>query len=521
MAAPAANGWPAEKLFADSSGGLTYDDFVLLPGYTSFEPSEVDLGCRFTRKVMLRTPLVGMDTTTEAGMAIALALGGGVGVIHQDQSIQAQAAMVAEVKRFANGFITEPATLGPDNTVNDFDQLRAQQHVSGVPITENGQLRGKFVGLMSTRDADAVANRHTELSNVMVKDVTTAKHGITISDALEQLKRAKVGKLPILDDEGRLVSFVTRGDLKKFREFPLMSRDLDGKLVVGAAVTAGGQTDWDRIRALCLAGVNVLCVDVAECSSSRLVELLQRVKAEHPGVDVAAGPAGSCREAKRLMDAGADAILVGGDTAAAAGGACGTALGGRAEATAVYEISKYVRVNYGCPTIAGAGISNVGHVLKALCLGASTVVVSGLLAGVDEAPGRRYVSEGGCVLQMHQASPEPAQVSQEALSVGDYSGRFDPGRAGVAPRVVSTTVPCQGPAKLLCPYLARGVKCGMSDLGIRSVTELHTAMMSGQLRLECRCAFTMQSCAARAMDMRLAPHPEVAPLMMPPALGRA
>jgi len=184
-----------------------------------------------------------MDITTEADAAIALALTGGIGIIHQNQSIQSQAEMVQKVKRYTNGFIMEPATLAPNQTLEAFDQLRAEKGISGVPITENGQLRGTLVGFMSTRDADAVENRRSELSQVMVSRVVTAKDGLTINDALDQMKRAKVGKLPVVDGDGRLVSLVTRGDLKKYLDFPLMSKDVNGKLLVGAAVNADGETD--------------------------------------------------------------------------------------------------------------------------------------------------------------------------------------------------------------------------------------------------------------------------------------
>jgi len=183
------------------------------------------------------------------------------------------------------------------------------------------------------------------------------------------------------------------------------------------------------------------------------------------------------------------------------------------------EISKYVRVNYGCPTIAGAGIRNASHILKALCLGASAVVLGELLAGVDEAPGTQYIHGSVCVVKTYQSIPEPMPVVQNALDVGDYCGHFNPGCANVAPRVTNTVVPCKGSIKLLCPYLAKGVKYGMQDLGIRSTPELNTALMSGQLRIECWCAFSVQSCTTHAKDLHHVAHPEVIPLVVPAQKG--
>jgi len=312
---------------------------------------------------------------------------------------------------------------------------------------------------------------------------------------MEQLRKAKVGKLPIVNDKGNLVSMVVRSDLKKLRAYPMMSRTETGQLLCAAAVTSDGHGDWERASALAEAGADVLYVDVSESHADGQLLLIQRMKEDYGGVEILAGPVSSCREAKRLMDAGADAIVVGG-AQPFGGGALGQSMAvGRAEATTLFEVGKYVKQNFGCPVIAGSGTRNVGQVLKAIGLGAGTVMLDELLAGADESPCPDFFLQDGACRGLH---------SRPGLLPACRDGK-------VATYGIGAPVATKGSAMELIPYFMQGVKRGMQDLGFQNVVELHKGLFAGELRMECRCVAAARTFEACGIAQLQASHPEVMP----------
>lgn len=501
---PAEDGWTADKLFGGSQCGYTYDDIIFMPGHVSFEAADVDMTGQLTRNIPLALPLIGgpVDTVTETNMATALALIGGIGFIHHNQSIDAQAEMTRRTKNFINGFIMHPVTMGPDDAVTDFLAIKEDRGFSGVPITDTGKLGGVLLGFVSSRETDGLEDRpNLKMSDVMVTKVVTGKDGTTLDEALEKLKKEKVGKLPIVDDQQRLTSMVTRNDIKKLRDHPNMSRDLNGKLLVGASVSANGRDDWDRASALVDAGVNVICVDPSNSANDGQLELIRKLKDVHSKVDIIAGPVTSCREAKRLMDSGADAIVVGGSPTQGH-----TApIAGRTEATAMWELAKYVRQSYGCPVIAAGGIRNTGHIMKALGLGASAVMLCDHLAGTDEAPkGNVHSGDFGAY---------PAQATRHVMGPGKNKASRSRGSPAVSSWNQGSVVGGKGSAKALVPYLLHGVRCGMQDLGVQSIPDLHKQLEEGGLRMECQTALAAQSREACKQSLQRSAHAEVMPVL--------
>jgi len=506
MADPAEDGWEAAKVFGGASSGYGYDDLVLLPGHTSFEMPDVNLTSRLTRNIELRTPLVAgpSDTVTGTEMAVALALVGGIGFVHANQSAQEQADMVRNAKRWVSGFILEPATLGPQSTVGELKALQAERGISGVPVTDNGKMFGKLLGIATARDADSETDDAKHLSEVMVSQVETAQEPLTVQEAYTKMKQAKVGKLPIVDESGRLVSMVTNRDLKKTRAFPAMSRDLRGQLLVGAAVAAGGEADMDRARLLCEAGVDVLMVDTREGQNNRQLDFIAGLKSNFPTTDVIAGPAVSCREAKRLLECGADGLIAGGDmpqggSSAVAGG---VAASGRPEATAVYEVARYARNGYDLPIIASGDIKDGGKALKALALGASCVMLGELLSGSEEAPPPLELGSRGKLTKLNRCGGSAAESMQVLRH----------GRADRKSQGVCNKAPWRGSVKDLVPFLVEGLRRGMTDLGVRNLAELHDALEKGDLRMEVRAPFSMQLHEGQARAFDAAARPEVLPL---------
>ncbi|CAE8582988.1 unnamed protein product [Polarella glacialis] len=513
MADPAADGWPVGKVFDAAPNGYTYDDLVFMPGFPSFEASAVETTSQLTRNITLKCPIVGApnDTVTEADMAIALALAGGIGIIHPNQSIESQVQMVNRVKRYVNGFILDPITLGPKETLEDLDRLRAATGICSAPITDDGQLTGKLIGFISARDSDTVQDRRTPLSQCMVTKVVTAKEPLTLEEARAQLKLARVGKLPILDaSENRLVSMVARSDLKKERDYPNMSRDISGKLLVGAAIPeppnggATGQDDWERASALAAAGADVIYLMGGAVDSN--LELIQKIKASYPVADVLAGPAATCRAARRLAEAGADGIVAGSISGSDAGGdpyqAPVPAAVGRGESSTVYEVSHYSRQNFDLPITAGGGVRSAGHALLAMGLGASCVMLAEQLAGCEEAP-----AGGGASLALHHNHSAGAPLAVR----GGYRSSGSP---EVVLRTVGHPVPHKGSVKAFIPYMMSGVRKSLGDLGCQNLHELHSGIDNETLRMECRSTFSAQVRDACAHASKHARHPEVIPVSM-------
>ncbi|WP_243401734.1 IMP dehydrogenase, partial [Leptospira ellisii] len=305
------DGLSGDELFSLQIG-LTYRDFLVLPGFIDFHPSEVELETRLTRNIKLKRPFISspMDTVTESQMAIAQALMGGIGIIHYNNTIEEQVAHVAKVKRFENGFITDPVILGPKNTIRDLDWIKEHKGFTGIPVTEDGSRDSKLVGIVTNRDIDFEKNREITLDKVMTTNVITGKAGITLQEANDIIKKSKIGKLPIVDSNGKLVSLVSRSDLKKNKEFPDASKDENKRLRCGAAVSTLLESR-DRVAALYEAGVDVIIIDSAQGNSNYQIEMIQFIKKEFKNLEVVGGNVVTRAQAENLIRAGADGLRIG------------------------------------------------------------------------------------------------------------------------------------------------------------------------------------------------------------------
>ena len=473
-----ADGVSAAQLFEDGVG-LSYDDYVLLPGFIGFHASQVSLETQLTRRLRLKRPIVSapMDTVTEDDMAIALALQGGIGIIHYNNTPEEQAAMVRRVKRFENGFITDPVVLSPRHTIADVDQIKRTQGFSGIPITEDGTLGSRLVGIVTNRDVDFDKDRTRPLSAVMITDLVTAPKGVTLSEANRILRESKKGKLPVVDGEFRLVALVSRNDLVKNKEFPEAAKDPRKQLLAGAAVSTR-EEERERIDRVVAAGADVLVVDAAQGYSSFEIDTVRYVKERYPHVDVIAGNVVSLPQCAALIQAGADGLRIG----MGPGSICITQnvmAVGRAQASAVYRCARFAR-EQGVPVLADGGIRGIGHIAKALAIGASAVMAGSLLAGTAESPGE-YFYENGVRVKRYRG-----MASLEAMSAGGGKRYLVEADSVQVPQGVSGTVVDKGSLQDYVPYLAKGISQGFQDMGVRSIPELHEALYSGQLRFERR-----------------------------------
>jgi len=473
------DGLDAAALFG-AGVGLTFDDLIILPGYIDFPASDVRLETHLTRNIRIKRPLVSspMDTVTETAMAINLALLGGIGILHYNNTVAEQVEMVRHVKRFENGFITEPVVLSPQHRIRDIDEIKRKHGFSGVPITEDGTLETRLVGIVTNRDTDFERERNRPIHEVMSSELVTAPKGITLSEANRILRNSKVGKLPVVDEDGRLIAMVARRDLLKNLTFPDASKDTHKQLLCGAAVSTRDE-DRERVDALADAGVNVLVVDAAQGHSIYQQRMLAYVKSRYPQVEVIAGNVVTQQQAETMIHSGADALRVG----MGPGSICITQnmmAVGRSQATAVYRTASLAR-QYGIPVIADGGINGIGPMAKALALGANAVMVGNLLAGTQEAPGE-YFYENGVRVKRYRG-----MASLEAMGqAGAKRYLADQHDKVKVPQGVSGTVVDKGSLLDYVPYLMKGLQQALQDMGYRDVPSLHHALWEGRLRLERR-----------------------------------
>lgn len=475
------DGLSGSDLFVRTNNGtgLTFDDLILLPGHIDFSVDQVSLETKVTRNLSLKLPLISspMDTVTEHKLAISMALHGGLGIIHYNMSIADQAKEVHLVKTFKNGFITAPYCLGPDATLSDVDRIKHDHGFAGVPITANGSVGSKLLGIVANRDIDFIEDRSLCVSKVMSRDLVTAMEGVSLTDANKILKSAKKGKLPIVNDAYELVALISRRDLVKNRDFPLASKDDNKQLLVGGAIGTRPK-DKARCTALVAEGVDVIVIDSSQGDSMYQVEMIQWIKATYPTLQVIGGNIVTASQAKRLIHAGVDGLKVG----MGVGSICTTqevCAVGRAQASAIYAVSSYAS-QFGIPVIGDGGIGSSGHIVKALCVGASVAMCGSLFAGTEEAPGQFYFQDGirlkkyrgmGSIEAMTQGSDERYFAVQSTVKVAQ----------GVSGSVVD-----KGSMAKFLPYLQQGLRHGLQDLGCKSLATLHTSLKAGTLRFERR-----------------------------------
>jgi len=472
------SGLTASELFRKGIG-ITYDDYIMLPGYISFSLNEVDLETRLTREIVIKRPLASspMDTVTESEMAIYMALLGGIGIIHYNNTIAEQLHHVRRTKKFENGFITDPVVLSPEHRISDVDAIKRKHGFSGVPITEDGKLGSKLVGIVTRSDIDFEPDRSKKLAEVMTTDLITAPAGITLAEGNRIIKQCKKGKLPIVDKQGRLVSLMSRTDLRKNQDFPLASKDPSKQLMVGAAVGTR-ETDRERLEALAEAGLDVVVFDSSQGHSSFQIEMIKWARKRFPDLQIIGGNVVTVEQCRGLIEAGVDGLRVG----MGSGSICitqETVAVGRSQASAVYECALYAS-KHGVPVMADGGITSIGHIARALAAGASSVMVGALLAGTDEAPGE-YFYEGGVRLKRYRG-----MGSLEAMAEGGEKRYGAETEAVKVAQGVSGAVVDKGSIVHFVPYLMQGLKHAMQDVGCRTIPELHERLYSGQLRFEKR-----------------------------------
>jgi len=448
--------------------GITFDDVLLEPGYSEVVPKDVDVRTQLTRNIRLNIPILSspMDTVTESELAIALAQEGGMGIIHKNLSIVLQTREVDKVKRSENGIITDPITLPPDETVGTARRIMEQHHISGVPITVDGYLKG----ILTRRDLKFLGDNNQKLSEVMTKEnlvtaVVTATEVPTLLEAERILTKKKVEKLLLVDDEYRLKGLITIKDIDKAENFPQACKDSRGRLRVGAAM---GILDYERADSLIRAGVDVLVVDSAHGHSKNVIDTVRELKKRY-SIDVIAGNVASAEGAKALADAGADAVKVG----IGPGSICTTRIVSGVGVPQISAIGNAVQGLRGTnvPVIADGGIRYSGDITKALAAGAHSVMLGGLFAGLAESPGQMILFRGRSFKSYR------GMGSISAMQAGS-ADRYHQGAATpngkLVPEGVEGRVPYKGPLAPFVFQMVGGVRSGMGYVGSRTLEELRT-----------------------------------------------
>jgi IMP dehydrogenase len=454
-------------MFDDKFGpeGLTFDDVLLIPGRSEILPREADVTTYLTRNIKLNIPIIssGMDTVTEARMAIAMAREGGLGVIHKNLTIERQANEIDKVKRSEHGIIVDPIFLAPDNTLQDAHDLMERYRISGVPITENG---GRLVGILTNRDLRFETDLTRKIYECMTREnLITGPVGTSLEQAKELLRKHRIEKLPLVDGRGYLRGLITIKDIEKAQKYPLSAKDSKGRLRVAAAVGVGPDMA-DRVAALVKAKVDVLVVDTAHGHSRGVIEAVKTIKKTYPDVDLMAGNVATADATRDLIEAGADAVKVG----MGPGSICTTRVIagiGMPQITAVYDCAMAARP-HGVPVIADGGIKYSGDITKAIAAGANVVMIGNLLAGTEESPGETIIYQG------RSYKIYRGMGSLGAMVEGSKDRYFQDNMDKLVPEGIEGRIPYKGVVADTLYQMVGGLRAGMGYCGVKNVEELIT-----------------------------------------------
>lgn len=448
--------------------GLTYDDVLLVPGYSEVLPRDVDISSNLTKKIKLNVPIISaaMDTVTESGMAIAMAQEGGIGILHKNMSIERQAAEVRKVKRSESGMIHDPITLTEDALLSEALQIMKENKIGGIPIVgKNMELKG----ILTNRDLRFQKNLELSVSEVMTRENLITGHlGTDLKEAEKILTKHKVEKLPLVDKQNKLIGLITYKDIMKVKSRPNSCRDSLGRLRVGAAVGVTSDTA-ERVKALVQNGVDVVVIDTAHGHSKGVIEMLKKIKKEFPKLEVIAGNVATGEGAKDLIKAGADAVKVG----IGPGSICTTRViagVGFPQFSAIYEVAQAIKGS-GVPIVADGGIRQTGDIPKALAAGASSVMAGSLFAGVEESPGETIIYES------RKYKTYRGMGSIEAMTAGSKDRYFQDAEDDIkklVPEGIVGRVSFKGGLSEVMYQLIGGLRSGMGYCGAKDVKTLQS-----------------------------------------------
>ena len=456
----------ADKVVSD---GLTYDDVLLIPGYSEVLPRMVELGSKFSRNIRLNIPFVSaaMDTVTEAKMAIAIAREGGIGVIHKNMSIEEQARQVAIVKRAENGMIYDPVTIQRGKTVGDAVALMREYHIGGIPVVDGD---GRLVGIVTNRDLRFELNMNRLIDEVMTsQNLVYTDQQTDLGSAAKILQENKIEKLPVIGKDGKLVGLITYKDITKAKDKPMACKDDKGRLRVAAGVGVTADT-LDRIAALVAADVDAIVIDTAHGHSKGVIDKVKEAKANFSGVDIVVGNVATGEAATMLVEAGADSIKVG----IGPGSICTTRVVagvGVPQLSAIYDVAQALK-GTGVPMIADGGLRYSGDVVKALAAGGDCVMIGSLVAGTEESPGETIILNG------RKFKTYRGMGSLEAMENGSKDRYFQGGVAEtkkLVPEGIAGRVPYKGTVQEVIYQLVGGLRSGMGYCGAPTIEALHNA----------------------------------------------
>jgi IMP dehydrogenase len=447
--------------------GLTFDDVLLIPAESSVLPRDIDVSTRLTERIRLNIPLVSaaMDTVTESKTAIAMAQEGGLGIVHRNLSVWAQAGEVEKVKKFESGMITDPITVAPDQKISDAQEIMNKYRISGLPVTKNG----KLVGILTNRDLRFEKRHDRPVSEVMTKEnLVTVKLGVGLDEAKELLHQHRIEKLLVVDDRFELKGLITVKDIEKKIQYPNASKDERGRLRVGAAVGVG--SDWEeRVEALVRAGVDLIAVDTAHGHSKNVLEVIGQIRRRYPDLEISGGNVATAEGTTALIEAGVNVVIVG----VGPGSICTTRVVsgvGVPQITAIGSCAK-AAARHHVPIIADGGIKYSGDITKALAAGAASVMIGSLFAGTEESPGETILYQG----RTYKAYRGMGSIGAMGQGSRDRYGQADVMDSNkLVPEGIEGQVPYKGSLSFNIQQLVGGLRAGMGYLGCKNVAALHS-----------------------------------------------